>query len=168
MSEILKDTCIWYRWCTCWADAVGSGHNCPLFGCFSKETYKTKTKKSLMYTTVKPIWLISLKSRRTGWILTRVKDAVTESTISLLSHHQTKEEGKWGEKWWWLMMEQVQNPAAKNTKSKNQADCSSHLPLSFALVWSELHYSCRWKSVSRYHCNHNATIWSGASQHNGF
>lgn len=41
-SEMLKDTCIWYWGGTCWADAVGPGHNCTLSGCFRKENYEAK------------------------------------------------------------------------------------------------------------------------------
>lgn len=41
-SEMLKGTCIWYWGGTCWANAVGSGHNCTLFGCFRKENYEAK------------------------------------------------------------------------------------------------------------------------------
>lgn len=42
--EMLKDTCIWYWGGTCWADAVGPGHNCTLSGCFRKENYEAKKR----------------------------------------------------------------------------------------------------------------------------
>lgn len=59
-----------------------------------------------------------VKSRQTGWILTWVKAAITEHTISLLSHHHTTD--KWKREkmccWW----NKCKNPQPKKHKIKKK------------------------------------------------
>lgn len=132
-SEMLKGTCIWYWGGTCWADAVGSGHNCSLFGCFRKENYEAKKgwhKWSLSLTNrivtelnvhhhkdnIMKLFKIKKKADNMAEYLLGSKPLSLNapSVCWAITRQQKREKEKSG-----LMMEQVQNPTAK---PKNPAD----------------------------------------------
>lgn len=143
MSEMMRDTCIWYRGCTWRVDAVGSGHNCSPFGCLSKETCgargpmsdTTVARLNLHQHKAKIMKFLRGKSRQTGWILTGVKASVTERTIGLLSHRHTTAQGN-GEKR--VVDGTSTKPQSQKYNKDQELGCLVNTRISYwALAWFE-------------------------------
>lgn len=143
MSEMLRDTCIWYRGCTRRADAVGSGHNCSPFGCFSKET--CEARRLMSDTTVARLNLHQHKAKIMKFLGGKVDKLAdyllgskppslnAPSVCWAIARPQPRKMGK-NE----LLMEQVQNPRAKNTTKDKELGWVVNTRISYwALAWFE-------------------------------
>lgn len=143
MSEMLRDTCIWYRGCTRGADAVGSGHNCSPFGCFSKET--CEARRLMSDTTVARLNLHQRKTKIMKFLGEKWRKWLNTywgQSRRHWTHHRSAEPspdhspGKWEKNV--LLMEQVQNPWAKNTTKDPELGRLVNTRVSYwALAWFE-------------------------------